>query len=104
MNQPFVISRTGSDLTVTINVPLPKIGLPNALSKFPPKINIGSVPNPIPKALQAIGEALAYVIKVLEKLVSLIPDTSFRLVVKVGPATIFDQKISTDDLVGIPYT
>ena len=104
MNQPFIISRNGSDITVTINVPLPAIGFPDVLSRFPPKINVGSIPNPIPKALQAIGEALTYVLKVLEKLVSLIPDASFRLVVKVGPATILDQQISTDDLVGTPYT
>ena len=104
MNSPVSVTRTAGDLTVTVAIPLPQVDLPNLLSGFPPKLNLGKLPNPIPPALAGLGQALGYVLEALETLLSLIPDASIRLIVKVGPATILDQRLSVDDLVGIPYT
>lgn len=104
MNNPVSVTRRAGDITVTVAVPLPPVNLPDLLSKFPPKLNLGQLPNPLPPALAALGKALGYVLEALQTLIDLIPDASIRLIIKVGPATILDQRISVDDLVGIPYT
>ncbi len=104
MNSPVSVTRTAGDVTVTVVIPLPDIGLPTLLSSFPPKLNLGALPNPLPPALAGLAQALGYVLEALQTLINLIPDASIRLLVKVGPATVLDQRLSVDDLVGLPYT
>lgn len=98
MTSPAQVTVHGRELTVTINIPLPNVKLPRLGGKFPPKLTIGSLPNPVLYALNKIGKGLAYILKVVEKLVNLIPDASVRLVIKVAGTTILDQNVSTEEL------
>ena len=86
------IDKATNTITIVISLPFPTVTLPPISLGFPPKLPLLKVPI-IPEALRAIAQALAQLQKVIEKLLSLIPRAAIRLVVKIGPVTIIDQKI-----------
>lgn len=95
-----VVDKTTNTITITISLPLPTVSLPPLSIGFPPKLPLLRVPL-IPEALRGIAAVLKQLQSIIEKLLSLIPKASIRLIVKLGKITIIDQTFTTADALAI---
>lgn len=92
------ITTVGTVTTITVVIPLPNVGLPGISLSFPPRIPNVKIPL-VPEALLAVAAALAKLQAIINKLLLLIPGSSIRLIVKLGPTVIIDQTLSTADAI-----